>query len=107
MRHPLWLQRTRLVIWHESLGMGTKEKTPVEKKDLHALLQATSSSPLRRATLHTPSSKKRPHSHVNRAVTAADYSLSAIKYNGFDLPALSEERLQLFVVKKSVGRNVL
>lgn len=99
------------MIWHESLGMDTKEKTPVEKKDLHALLQcyrqATSSRPLGRATLQTPSPKKRPHSHVNRAVTATDYSLSAIKYNGFDLPALSEERLQLFVVKKSVGRNVL
>lgn len=35
------------------------------------------------------------------------YLLCAIKHNGFDLTALSEERLQLLVVKKSIGGDVL
>lgn len=35
-----------------------------------------------------------------------DYLLCTIKYNGLDLTTLSKERLQLLVVKKSIGRDV-
>lgn len=40
-------------------------------------------------------------------VTKAEHLLCPIKHNGLDLATLSEERLQLLVVEKSIGRDML